>query len=102
MSRWDGWWPFVAADVIFAGAGCLTVAANTAEATHTGCVVTGKDRATGKDGRSSMRVYTSCGTFAVADSLLRWQFDSADEYARLTPGATYDLTTIGVPAGAAR
>ena len=87
----------IAAVVLVCGGGIgYTVAANAHETTHTSCVVEGKDRTTKSNSDSSdMRVYTSCGTFAVGDVLLRGQFDSADLYGSLTEGQTYDLTTIG-------
>ena len=69
-------------------------AANAHEVTHASCTVTGKDRTQSRDS-SNMRVYTSCGTFAVGDVLIRGQFDSADLYGSLAEGKTYDLTTIG-------
>lgn len=87
----------IAAVVLVCGGGIgYTVAANAHETTHTSCVVESKDRTTkaGSDS-SDMRVYTSCGTFAVGDVLLRGQFDSADIYGSISEGKSYDLTTIG-------
>lgn len=71
---------------------------------HQGCVVTDKDRTTkvtsdgngGTTSRSDARVYTeNCGTFVVADSLLSWTWSSADTYASIKVGETYDFTTRG-------
>ena len=88
---------FIATVVLLCAGGVgYTVAANAHETTHTSCVVESKDRTTRADsGSSDMRVYTSCGTFAVGDVLLRGQFDSADIYGSISEGQTYDLTTIG-------
>lgn len=86
-----------AAVLLVCGGGVgYTFAANGNEVAHTSCVVEGKDRTTKSDsGSSDMRVYTSCGTFAVGDVWLRGQFDSADIYGSISEGQTYDLTTIG-------
>lgn len=65
------------------------------ETHHAACTVTGKDRAKNGDGSSDMRLYTSCGTFAVGDGLPRSQFDSADLYGSIREGQTYDLAAIG-------
>ncbi|GAB3224297.1 hypothetical protein GCM10027447_12770 [Glycomyces halotolerans] len=64
------------------------------------CTVSEKDRTTASSGdggsRSVHRVYTEdCGVLEVGDALPRGQFDSADVYASLEPGATYEFTTIG-------
>lgn len=88
---------FIAAVVLVCGGGIgYTVAANAHETTHTSCVVESKDRTKSSDsGSSEMRVYTSCGTFAVGDVWLRGHFDSADLYGSISEGKSYDLTTIG-------
>ena len=63
---------------------------------HHGCVVSEKDRTTKREGGSDARVYTeNCGTFQVADSWLSWTFSSADTYASIKVGETYDFTTRG-------
>lgn len=63
---------------------------------HTGCVVQGKDRTAGQRGTGSdARVYTSCGTFQVADDPFRGRFDSADTYGQLREGQAYDITAAG-------
>ncbi len=60
------------------------------------CTVTEKDRAAADNGESSMRIYTEeCGVVQVKDRLLRGQFDSADIYADIEPGKTYEMTTVG-------
>ena len=70
-----------------------TIAWNNAEQTQT-CTVENKDRASTSTG-SEMRVYTDCGIFRVADTLWQGQWDSADKYAELAIGDTYQLTTVG-------
>lgn len=63
---------------------------------HNGCTVTDKDRTSGQDGKSDMRVYTSnCGNFHVADSLLSWTWSSSDTYGSIEVGKTYDFKTRG-------
>lgn len=68
------------------------------ETTHT-CAVTDKDRttvSTRDSSRSDMRIYTDdCGTLAVTDLITRGQFNSADVYASIEPGNTYEITTVG-------
>ena len=60
------------------------------------CTVTDKDRTTTREGASDMRLYTEdCGTLSVSDSLLDGHFSSADTYASIEPGNTYDFTTRG-------
>jgi len=60
------------------------------------CTVEDKDRASTSSGGSSMRLYTEeCGTIEVGDITLRGQFDSADIYADIEPGKTYEITTVG-------
>ena len=87
---------FVALFALFCVGGIgYSFAANANEVTHASCTVTGKDRTKSEGSSSEMRVYTSCGTFAVGDVLIRGQFDSADLYGSLAEGQTYDLTTIG-------
>lgn len=64
--------------------------------THEDCIVTEKDRTRNSDGGSDARVYTeNCGTFQVADSLLSMTWSSADTYASIDAGETYDFTTRG-------
>lgn len=64
------------------------------------CTVTDKDRTTvtSREGnsRSDMRIYTSeCGTLAVTDLVTRGQYNSADIYASIERGTTYEITTVG-------
>ncbi|MFD5599889.1 hypothetical protein ACFWHR_07505 [Leucobacter sp. NPDC058333] len=75
-------------------AGSIGITKSLHRVEHTSCVVEEKDRAASEHG-SDMRVYTSCGIFAVADSiwLLRW--NSADVYQQIEVGKTYDLETSG-------
>lgn len=78
------------------GAALWSESAN--ETTRT-CAVTDKDRttvSTRDSSRSDMRIYTDdCGTLAVTDLMTRGQFDSADIYASIEPGNTYEITTVG-------
>lgn len=80
------------AAVSLIGAGAASFAN---EQTRT-CTVTGTDRTRDSEGRSDMRAYTEqCGTLGVGDLWLRGQFESADIYGQLDPGATYEVTTVG-------
>ena len=65
------------------------------ESEYSACKVEDKDRTTNSDGQSDARIYTSCGVFTVEDVWTRGQFDSADLYASIKRGKTYDLTTVG-------
>jgi hypothetical protein len=58
------------------------------------CTVEDKDRSSSQSG-SVYRVYTDCGVFEVEDAMLRGNFASADLYAELDTGGTYEFTTIG-------
>lgn len=64
------------------------------------CTVTDKDRTTvntrDSASRSDMRIYTNeCGTLAVTDLMTHGQFNSADIYAAIEPGKTYEMVTVG-------
>jgi hypothetical protein len=61
----------------------------------TACVVESKDRASKEKGGSDMRLYTSCGVFSVSDSFWQGQWNSADIYAKIQPGHTYDFKAVG-------
>lgn len=63
--------------------------------TYKACEVTGKDRTTTHNGDSDMRVYSSCGTFQVSDSLLVQRFDSADAYGKIKEGQKLDIEARG-------
>ncbi len=64
------------------------------------CIVEDKDRtAKSSGGSSDARVYTTCGVFRVGDDMLRGKFTSADTYASINVGDTYDFTTSGVRFG---
>jgi hypothetical protein len=81
-----------------AGIGLALWSESANETTHT-CAVTDKDRttvSTDNGSRSDMRIYTAdCGTLAVTDLMTRGQFNSADIYASIEPGKTYEITTVG-------
>lgn len=60
------------------------------------CTVTEKDRTQRPKGGSDARVYTEdCGTLQVADATFKGHFSSADTYAQIEPGETYEFTVIG-------
>jgi hypothetical protein len=59
------------------------------------CTVEQKDRTTKKDGGSDQRLYTDCGVFTVADDVLQGQWNSADTFAQLEEGETYELESVG-------
>lgn len=60
------------------------------------CTVTGKDRTKNSNGSSDARVYTEeCGTFVVGDSLVKWEFSSADTFGAIEEGETYEITSHG-------
>lgn len=74
----------------------FVVKAYYSEDTHTACVVSEKDRVSKSEGGSEMRVYTdNCGTFVVADGVIKTDFNSADRYAKIKVGKTYDITSYG-------
>ena len=94
-------WPvpvFILAIVVF---GWLSVATQFGADQWRTCTVTDKDRtATQQQGQSSMRVYTEeCGVMDVGDLWLRGIFDSADTYAQIEPGNTYEFRTVGYRVG---
>lgn len=60
------------------------------------CTVNDKDRTTTREGRSDARIYTEqCGTLQVTDLMTRGQFNSADTFASIEPGHTYEITSVG-------
>lgn len=58
------------------------------------CTVNNKESVSIK-GTNQYRVYTTCGTYKVADDVARLRFDSADVYGSLIPGQTYTFKTSG-------
>jgi hypothetical protein len=88
----------IVALLVVAGIGVALWSESANEQTRT-CAVTDKDRttvSTRDTSRSDMRIYTAdCGTLAVADLMTRGQFESADMYASIEPGKTYEITTVG-------
>lgn len=67
------------------------------------CTVTGMDwaqKVTSGNSTSEYRIQTEeCGVLKITDNLLRLQFNSADRYAELEEGATYEFTLIGFRIG---
>lgn len=67
---------------------------------YTNCTVTDKDRTSNSDGQSSMRIYTTCGVFEVRDTIIGdVDFNSADKYAAIEEGKTYNFETRGERVG---
>lgn len=60
----------------------------------TGCTVTDKYVAI-VNKSSQKRVSTSCGVFTVEDQMSRGDWNSADRYAQIQVGKTYDFETYG-------
>lgn len=77
----------------------VMVVASFVNALHTEtmtCTVDEKDRTTSSDGKSDARIYTKdCGVLRTGDSLFSWHWDSADLYASIEDGHTYQFTTRG-------
>lgn len=68
--------------------------------THTACVIEDKDRTRNSEGNSDMRIYTeNCGTFQVGDNLFLTGFNSADRYANIKVGKTYNIESYGFRVG---
>lgn len=65
---------------------------------YRGCVVEHKERLLNQGSSGEKRVHTTCGVFAVEDSLAGG-FNSYDTYAQLTEGKAYDLRTGGYRVG---
>lgn len=67
------------------------------------CTVSGKDwaqKVTSGNSTSEYRIQTEeCGVLKITDNLLRLQFNSADRYAEIDEGATYEFTLIGFRIG---
>lgn len=85
--------------LVVAGGGAAVYAERGNQTTQT-CTVTDKDRTTttSREGtsRSDARIYTEqCGTMQAADLLTQGQFNSADIYAGIEVGHTYEITTVG-------
>lgn len=69
---------------------------------HTSCTVVDKDRTKNSEGQSDMRIYTEgCDgengsqVFQVGDNWFAGQFDSANTYAEIEVGESYDFETRG-------
>lgn len=60
----------------------------------TNCTVTDKYVKVGSDSSQKM-VASSCGTFKVEDELSQGNWNSADVYASIEVGKTYDFETYG-------
>lgn len=72
------------------------IVSHTVSKDYSACVVEGKDRTRDADGNSDMRVYTeNCGTFSVGDNWFKKVVNSADLYAGIKEGKTYNFEATG-------
>jgi hypothetical protein len=96
----------VAVALVFIAAIILTgftfFGAAAVESSYTGCTVTAKDRTSDGEGGSDMRIYTQgCNdssevrVFNVADNVFVGQYASANTYASIEIGKTYNFETRG-------
>lgn len=83
-----------AAAVISTAALALTACGIPYDGNTTGCTVTGKYTAV-VDKKSQNRLETSCGVFQVSDEFVKGQWNSADTYAGIQIGKTYDFDAYG-------
>lgn len=61
------------------------------------CEVTGKESVYISSEKSQQyRVYSTCGTFVVEDSLVLFRFNSADVYGKITTQQTYTIHSGGL------
>lgn len=61
------------------------------------CTVEDKDRVMNSEGSSEMRIYTEdCGVLKLEDTLFAGVVNSADLYAQIKPGETYDFKVYGI------
>lgn len=65
---------------------------------YTNCKVTDKESVT-VNNDNQYRVYTTCGTFVVQDSVVHFRFDSADVYGAIAVNSTYTFNTVGMRFG---
>lgn len=76
-------------------AGGIGIAKNLHEE-HPTCTITAKESVSKGDSGHEYRVFTEeCGVLKVGDTVWRMHFESADVYASLKEGETYDLITTG-------
>lgn len=73
---------------------CVLVASSYYSVSPVTVTVTDKESINTNDGHE-YRVYTDKGTYVIADSLIRTQFNSADVYGRLKAGYTYTCNAYG-------
>ncbi|MDZ7910764.1 MAG: hypothetical protein U5O16_02860 [Rhodococcus sp. (in: high G+C Gram-positive bacteria)] len=59
---------------------------------HRDCVIESKERLISQGTSATKRVYTSCGSFVVNDSIAGG-YSSQDRFNQLVEGRTYDLQT---------
>ena len=58
------------------------------------CQVTGKESVRLQD-KNQYRIYTTCGTYAVEDSLTLFRFDSSDLYGKIVQNSNYRIHSGG-------
>ncbi|NKG22236.1 hypothetical protein [Paeniglutamicibacter terrestris] len=79
---------------LLVGAAGIGIAKNLHEE-HPTCTITAKESIAKEKGHE-YRVFTEeCGVLKVGDTIWRMHFESADVYASLHEGETYDLITTG-------
>jgi hypothetical protein len=85
------------------GIGFSVFGASSVTGTAVGCTVTDKDRSSDGDGGSDMRIYTegcdgksAVKVFHVADNWFAGEVASADTYAGIQIGKTYNFETRGM------
>lgn len=87
---------FATAPLLLLSVGGWVVAQCVVEHDYRNCVVIDKDRTTTSKGSSDMRIYTeNCGTLSVEDNMFKGVWDSADIYASIEVGESYDFTATG-------
>ena len=58
------------------------------------CLVTGKESVNTQEGHE-YRVYTSCGTYVIQDSLSLFRYNSSDIYGNIVVNTEYDIYSGG-------
>lgn len=93
MSRW--FWAAVAVVVLLIIAiPTAYVVALKSSAKYVTVTVESKDAVT-KDNSNQYRIYTDRGVYVIADTLVFWNWRSADRYQDLKPGTTYRCLSAG-------
>ena len=61
------------------------------------CQVTSKESVR-LETKNQYRIYTTCGTYVIEDSISIFRFDSADIYGTIAQGTTYEIYAGGIRA----